>query len=134
MADVMFVKVEDGRIEKVESDNYIHRLVRLNTKKFESVKEVGEVYRKIALLERDPIVRDRIMARLFLMPNFLGVFKILERLPIEKFAVVIYNVKDHLGYLLFLVAEKDFDVHNMGYACALLRSLNMLPKESFSYF
>ncbi|GKD67135.1 protein FAR1-related sequence 5, partial [Tanacetum coccineum] len=128
MADVMFVKVEDGRIEKVEGDNYIQGLVRLNTKKFESVK-VGEVYRKIALLERDPIVRDRIMARLFLMPNFLGVFKILERLPIEKFAFVIYNVKDHLGYLLFPVAEKDFDVHNMGYACALLRSLNMLPTQ-----
>ncbi|GJW56830.1 nucleic acid-binding, OB-fold protein [Tanacetum coccineum] len=126
--------LEDGRIEKVEGDNYIQGLVRLNTKKFESVREVGEVYRKIALLERDPIVRDRIMARLFLIPKFLGVFKTLERLPIEKFATVIYNVKDHLGYLLFPVAEKDFDVHNMGYACALLRSLNMLPKESFSYF
>lgn len=126
----MFVKVEDGRIEKVEGDNYIQGLVRLNTKKFGLVKEVGEVYKKIGLLEPDPIVRDRIMARLFLVPTFLGNFITLGRLPDERFALVIYNVKDHLGYLLFPVAEKDSDVHS----CALLRSLNMLPKQSLSYF
>ena len=74
------------------------------------------------------------MARLFLIPKFIRTFITLARLPDERFALIINNVKDYLGYLLFPVADKDFDVHNMGYACALLRSLNMLPEESFSYF
>ncbi|PWA81346.1 hypothetical protein CTI12_AA064690 [Artemisia annua] len=134
MADVTFVKLEDGRIIKLEGDYHIQELVRRNMMKFEFVKEVGEVYRKIGLLEPDPIVRDRIMARLFLIPKFLGNMITLGRLRDELFAFVIYNFKDHLGYLLFPVAEKDFDFDNMGYACALLRSLNMLPTESFSYF
>ena len=138
MADVMFVKFEDGRIIKVEGDYHIQELVRRNMMKFEFVKEVGVVYRKISLLEPHPIVRNRLMARLFSVPDFLRNFISLAWMSDEWFVMAIRNLKDRLGYVLFPVAQeldKHFEnTHGLGYGSALMRSLDMLPKESFTYF
>nr|GEW58313.1 hypothetical protein [Tanacetum cinerariifolium] len=105
MADVVFVKLEDGRIIKLEGEYCIQELVRRNMMKFGFVKEVGEVYRKICLLEPHPIVRNRLMARLFAVPDCVRNFVSLGRISDEWFVMAIRNLKDNLGYVLFPAAQ-----------------------------
>ncbi|KAL7607262.1 hypothetical protein Lser_V15G15767 [Lactuca serriola] len=138
MADLLFLKRGDGQIMKLEGDNMIHEFVEITREAYDHVQVVRDVYKGLCLIEHDPRVRDRIMARLFLVPRFTKLFDWLSKNSLKEFELVINEFKDCLSYSQF-PASMEFDRQmerkaGFGYGGALMRSLSHIPRETSTYF
>lgn len=138
MADLLFLKQGDGQIMKLEGDNMIHEFVEITKEAYDHVQVVRDVYKGLCLFEHDPRVRDRIMARLFLVPRFTKLFDWLSKNSLKEFELVINEFKDCLSYSQF-PASMEFDRQmerkaGFGYGGALMRSLSHIPRETSTYF